>query len=159
ALFMSKLYFQTIEKKWSQAYLNQEFFSRWFELLKHQMVFIEARKNDAPIAAAIHLKSDSRLFGRYWGCLEEVPYLHFELCYYQAMEYAIKHKLSVVEAGAQGEQKLLRGFRPTIITSHHKIEHSGFKSAIHQFLLEEIKQINLALPQLDALLTFKRKQD
>lgn len=158
ALFMSKLYFQTIEKKWSQAYLNQEFFLRWFGLLKEQMLFVVALKSKTPIAAAIHLKSDTRLFGRYWGCLEEVPYLHFELCYYQAMEYAIEHKLQVVEAGAQGEQKLLRGFRPTIITSHHKIEHSGFKNAIHQFLLEEAKQINHALPQLDALLPFKRDQ-
>ena len=84
--------------------------------------------------------------------------MHFELCYYQAIEYAIKYKLAIVEAGAQGEQKLLRGFRPTIITSHHKIEHSGFKSAIHQFLIEEAKQIHNAMPQLDALLPFKRDQ-
>src|SRR5690606_14263160 len=151
AYFMAKLYNTTIEKKWSQAYLNQDFFLRWFELLKDQMLFIVAHLDDAPVAAAIHLKSDTALFGRYWGSFVDVPYLHFELCYYRAIEYAIKHKLKMVEGGAQGEHKLLRGFNPTIIKSHHKIEHPAFKKAIDDFLAQESRHISDVMPKLNHL--------
>lgn len=155
AQFMAKLYFTTVEKKWSNAYLNQEFFLRWFELLKSQMLFITASIDDGPIAAAIHLKSDDTLYGRYWGSLIDIPGLHFELCYYQAIEYGIAHKFNRIEAGAQGEHKLLRGFRPTIIKSFHKIEHPNFADAIAQFLLQEKTQIDLALVEMNKYLPYK----
>ncbi len=157
ARFMSKVYLSTIEKKWSQAYLNQTFFERWFELQKDQMLYLEARLGNRPVAAAIHLFSNQTLFGRYWGSLEEIPYLHFELCYYLAIEFAIKHKFKTVEAGAQGEQKLLRGFKPVIIDSFHKIENPSFRDAIKSFLENESEQIHLYKKQIEErLLPFKR---
>lgn len=156
AELMAQLYFNTIDKKWSQAYLNQSFFQRWFELLKDQMVLFQAKRNDQIIAAAIHLRSDDTLYGRYWGSLEDIPYLHFELCYYRAIDYAITHKMPYVEAGAQGEHKLMRGFYPTIITSHHDIAHPGFKTAIADFLQRERTAIDQAMPQFEALLPYKR---
>jgi len=160
AKFMSNVYLMTIQKKWSQAYLNEVFFERWFELQKEQMLYIEATINNKPIAAAIHLKSDSKLFGRYWGCTEEVPYLHFELCYYRAIEFAIKNNLSIVEAGAQGEQKLVRGFEPVLIDSFHKIENENFETAINAFLIKEKKQLSEIKNDLEEkMLPFKRSND
>ena len=157
---MSNVYLMTIQKKWSQAYLNEVFFERWFELQKEQMLYIEATINNKPIAAAIHLKSDSKLFGRYWGCTEEVPYLHFELCYYRAIEFAIKNNLSIVEAGAQGEQKLVRGFEPVLIDSFHKIENENFETAINAFLIKEKKQLSEIKNDLEEkMLPFKRSND
>lgn len=160
ARFMHTVYLTTIQKKWSQAYLNQLFFERWFDLQKDQMLYLEASTNDTAIAAAIHLKSDTKLFGRYWGCIEEVPYLHFELCYYRAIEYAIKNKLSIVEAGAQGEQKLVRGFEPVMIDSFHKIENESFATAISTFLIKEKIQLSEIKTDLEEkMLPFKRSND
>lgn len=160
AKFMSKVYLSTIEKKWSQAYLNPLFFERWFELQHDQMLYLEASLDDSPVAAAIHLFSHRTLFGRYWGCLQEIPYLHFELCYYLAIEYAIEHQLKTVEAGAQGEQKLLRGFKPVVIDSFHLIENPSFKTAIQSFLKQESEQIHQYKTQVEKqLLPFKRAND
>lgn len=160
AHFMHTVYMTTIQKKWSQAYLNKNFFERWFDLQKDQMLYIEAVAHNEPIAAAIHLMSDTKLFGRYWGCTQEVPYLHFELCYYQAIEFAIKNKLAIVEAGAQGEQKLVRGFEPVIIDSFHKIENESFATAISAFLIKEKSQLNeLKFDLEEKMLPFKRSND
>ncbi len=156
AELMADLYFSTIEKKWSHAYLNRVFFQRWFELQKSQMVMFLAYEDQKPLAAALHLLSDTRLFGRYWGSFKDVPFLHFELCYYRAIDFAIKQRLQIVEAGAQGEHKLLRGFVPTIISSLHQIEHPGFRTAIAEFLQQEKDHLHNLMPQLNQLLPFKR---
>lgn len=154
--YLTDIYFKTIEKKWSQAYLNRIFFRKWIELQKDQTLLIMAYQDEKPIGAAIHLFSETTLFGRYWGCSQEVPYLHFELCYYRAMEYAIKHNLKVVEAGAQGEQKLVRGFEPTLILSNHKILHTGFSRAINAFILNEREHIQKLKEEYNLALPFKR---
>ncbi|MBH48609.1 MAG: GNAT family N-acetyltransferase [Halobacteriovorax sp.] len=154
--FLAKVYLKTIEKKWSQAYLNQDFFTRWLDYQKEQIILFIAYDNDSPIACAIHLKSDTTLYGRYWGCLKDIPFLHFELCYYLAIEFAIKHKLEFVEAGAQGEQKLLRGFEPVTILSHHKIMHTGFARAIHTFIENEKEQLAQLKIEYEKALPFKK---
>ncbi len=157
--YLTDVYYTTISKKWSQAYLNREFFTNWLKLQADQIILIMAYRESKPIAAAIHLKSDTRLFGRYWGCTEEVPFLHFELCYYRAMEIAIREKLEVVEAGAQGEQKLLRGFEPVTILSHHRINHPDFALAINKFIAIESKQLLEVKKDYEKLLPFKRTSD
>tara|TARA_R110000868_G_scaffold129349_5_gene338022 strand:+ start:3400 stop:4512 length:1113 start_codon:yes stop_codon:yes gene_type:complete len=157
--FLSLVYYKTIEKKWSQAYLNNDFFKKWLDYQRDQIILFMAYEQDQAIAAAIHLKSNTTLFGRYWGCTKDVPYLHFELCYYLAMEYAIKHNLRVVEAGAQGEQKLLRGFEPVTILSNHKILHTGFSRAINTFIENEKAQIKLLSEEYRKALPFKNTSD
>ncbi len=159
ANYLADVYFTTITKKWSQAYLNREFFTHWLKLQANQIILLMAYRDSKPIAAAIHLKSDSRLFGRYWGCTEEVQFLHFELCYYRAMEIAIREKLEVVEAGAQGEQKLLRGFEPITILSHHKINQPDFAMAINKFIKQEAEQLGEVKKEYEKLLPFKRTSD
>jgi predicted N-acyltransferase len=107
-----QFYLNTVENKWGGAYLTAEFFPLIGQRLADQIVLMVAFRDDTPIAGALNLRSDTVLYGRNWGCIEDVPFLHFELCYYQAIDYAIAHNLTRVEAGAQGEHKIQRGYLP-----------------------------------------------
>jgi predicted N-acyltransferase len=134
-------YQDTGSRKWGQPYLNRRFFSLLGESLGHRVVLMFAYDGDVPIAGTLSLVGRERLYGRYWGATREVPFLHFELCYYQAIDYAIAHGLTVVEAGAQGEHKLARGYAPQTTRSVHHIGHPGLRQAVARYLDQERRQV------------------
>ncbi|MDE2184417.1 MAG: N-acetyltransferase [Alphaproteobacteria bacterium] len=146
-------YMDTGSRKWGRPYLTREFFSRIGQNMGKQILLIMARRGRNYIGAALNLLGDGIVYGRHWGCSEFVPFLHFETCYYQAIEYAIAHKFSRVEAGVQGEHKLLRGYRPAPTYSVHYITHSGLRRAVADFLRieriavqEDVSEMVQAMP-------------
>lgn len=143
-------YMDTSSRKWGRPYLNRAFFSLIGETMANDILLIMAKRNGKYIAGAINFIGSDALYGRNWGCIEDHPYLHFEVCYHQAIDYALTHKLSRVEAGAQGEHKLARGYQPITTHSAHYIAHSGLRSAVSDYLERErmeIEKINVHLSQ------------
>ena len=138
---MYKFYISTISKKWGNPYLSLEFFYRIHQTMLKSLVLILAYVDKDCVAGAINFKKGGCLYGRYWGCKGNYRSLHFELCYYQPIEFAIRNGISLFEAGAQGEHKIKRGFLPEITYSAHWLEHIGFRSSISKFLEEEKKSI------------------
>ncbi|MDE2135072.1 MAG: N-acetyltransferase [Alphaproteobacteria bacterium] len=130
-------YMDTGGRKWGTPYLTREFFSRIGQSMPEQILLVMARRGGRPIAGALNLSGEGVLFGRNWGCREFVPFLHFETCYYQAIEFAIARGLRKVEAGAQGEHKLLRGYQPVPTYSAHYIAHAGLRRAVADYLQAE----------------------
>jgi len=130
-------YLDTGQRKWGRPYLNRAFFSLLGERMGEDVVLVMARRNGRYIAGALNLRGHDTLYGRYWGAVEEHPFLHFELCYYQAIDYAISHGFKAVEAGAQGEHKLMRGYVPTPTYSAHWIPDPGFRKAVAAYLERE----------------------
>jgi len=130
-------YMNTGSRKWGRPYLTREFFSRVGASMGEQVVLILARRAGHHIAGALNFKGEGVLFGRNWGATEHIPFLHFETCYYQAIEFAIMHRLVRVEAGAQGEHKLLRGYMPVTTYSAHYIAHAGLRRAVADYLKAE----------------------
>ena len=130
-------YQDTGSRKWGQPYLTRAFFSLLGERMADKVLLILAERNGRPIAGALNLIGVDTLYGRYWGCTEEVPFLHFELCYYQAIDAAIALGLKTVEAGAQGEHKLARGYVPEPTWSAHYLPDPGFRKAVAHFLEQE----------------------
>lgn len=139
---MYQFYISTIKKKWSYNYLTEDFFLDLASSLKENIILIIASDNNRIIAGALNFLSGDTLYGRYWGSEVNVPYLHFEVCFYQAIEYAIKKRLKKVEAGAQGLHKVKRGYLPIKTYSAHMIFDKRLSSAIKNFLQEEEKVIN-----------------
>ena len=136
-----EFYLNTIDRKWGGAYLNREFFELISNKMSSKILLIVAKKNNDIVAGALNFIGNDKLFGRNWGSIIKIPFLHFELCYYQAIEFAIENKLKFVEAGAQGEHKIKRGYlaRPTY--SYHFIPNPSFKKAILTFVEYEKKEI------------------
>lgn len=132
-----EFYMDTGSRKWGRPYLNREFFSRLGAAMGDDCLLVLAKRDGRHIAGALNLIGGDCLYGRYWGAIEQHPCLHFEVCYYQAIEYAITHKLARVEAGAQGEHKLARGYMPTPTYSAHWIADGGFRKAVARYLSEE----------------------
>lgn len=130
-------YQDTGSRKWGTPYLTREFFSRIGESMADRILLILCKRDGEYLAGALNFIGSDALFGRYWGCLEECPFLHFEVCYYQAIDYAIEHRLSTVEAGAQGEHKLARGYLPQYTYSAHWIGDPGFREAVSRYLATE----------------------
>ena len=130
-------YVDTGGRKWGTPYLTRDFFSRIGQGLAHQILLVMAKKDGRTIAGALNLFGEGVLFGRNWGAAEYVPFLHFETCYYQAIDFAIARGLKRVEAGAQGEHKLLRGYLPVETYSAHVIAHKGLARAVDDFLEAE----------------------
>jgi predicted N-acyltransferase len=130
-------YMDTGSRKWGRPYLTREFFSRVAETMGEQIVLILAKRAGRTIAGALNFFGAGALFGRNWGTTEFIPFLHFETCYYQAIAYAIAHGLSRVEAGAQGEHKLLRGYMPVATYSAHYIALAGLRRAVGDYLKAE----------------------
>ena len=124
-----RFYQDTGSRKWGRPYLTRSFFSLLGERMGDQVLLILALRDGQPVAGALNLIGADTLYGRYWGCTQDVPFLHFELCYYQAIDAAIARGLASVEAGAQGEHKLARGFLPTQVRSHHWLAHPQFREA------------------------------
>ncbi|WP_061248387.1 GNAT family N-acetyltransferase [Leptospira alstonii] len=130
-------YSDTHSRKWGSAYLNRKFFDSSFENFLDRIVLVLAYRNGKAIAGTFNLRKGDFLYGRYWGCEEFHPHLHFECCFYQLIEYAIREKIKVFEAGAQGEHKFLRGFPAVPTYSSHLIFHEQARNAIERFLREE----------------------
>jgi hypothetical protein len=149
-------YMDTGARKWGRPYLNREFFSRWGAAMADRLLLIMAKRGGVYIAGALNAIGENALFGRYWGALEEVPFLHFELCYHQAIDYALAHGLARVEAGAQGEHKLARGYRPVLTYSAHRIRDEGLSSAISRYLQQERPQILQVIRDDEDLVPFKK---
>ena len=135
--WMWRFYQDTGSRKWGHPYLTRSFFDLIGESMGDKVLLFLARRDGVPIAGALNLIGADTLYGRYWGATEEVPHLHFELCYYQAIEWAIANGLTEVQAGAQGEHKLARGYEPVVTKSAHFIVDPGFRRAVASFLEEE----------------------
>jgi predicted N-acyltransferase len=131
---MWAFYQDTGSRKWGRPYLTRAFFDLIGERMGESVLLFLAYRGDRPVAGALNFIGLNALYGRYWGCSEEVPLLHFELCYYQAIEWAIAHRLAEVQAGAQGEHKIARGYEPVLTRSAHFIPNSSFRSAVAGFL-------------------------
>jgi predicted N-acyltransferase len=134
---MWAFYQDTGGRKWGHPYLTRAFFDFIGERMGENILLMLALRDSQPIAGALNFIGPDTLYGRYWGILDEVPFLHFELCYYQAIEWAIENGLSSVQAGAQGEHKLARGYEPVITRSAHFIPNRSFREAVADFLQAE----------------------
>lgn len=133
-----RFYLATVDKRWGQAYLTRRFWPLLGERLRDRVVLMWAEEADGtPVAGALNLVGRDALHGRNWGAAREVPFLHFELCYYQAIEFAIAHGIRRVEAGAQGQHKVSRGYLPVPTHSAHWIAHAGLRDAVEAFLARE----------------------
>jgi hypothetical protein len=152
---MWAFYQDTGSRKWGHPYLTREFFDIVGEALGDRLLLFLALRDGTPIAGALNLVGADTLYGRYWGCTEEVPFLHFELCYYQAVEWAIDHRLGSVQAGAQGEHKLARGYEPVITHSAHFIPNPSFRAAVADFLQTERTAIAGEVEWLRAALPYR----
>lgn len=149
-------YQDTGARKWGTPYLSRAFFDHIHETMRDDVLMILALDQGRPIAGALNFIGQDRLYGRYWGCTEHHPCLHFEICYYQAIDYAIAHGLSRVEAGAQGEHKLARGYLPNITHSLHWIADPGFARAVDDFLVAERAAVDEETEFLTSYGPFKR---
>lgn len=134
-------YMDTGGRKWGRPYLNRQFFSLIGERMADDILLVMAKRNGRYIAGAINFIGSDALYGRNWGCIEDHPFLHFEVCYHQAIDFAIDRKLKVVEAGAQGEHKLARGYRPVTMHSAHYISHPGLRNAVADYLRRERREV------------------
>ncbi len=152
-----QFYQDTGARKWGMPYLTRRFFDIAQERLRDDILLALAVRDGRPVAGAMNLIGRDTLFGRYWGCSEHHPFLHFELCYYRAMDFAIEHGLSRVEAGAQGEHKLARGYMPTETHSLHWVGDPGFADAIAQFLKAEREAVENDIEILTAYGPFRRE--
>ena len=149
-------YMDTGGRKWGTPYLTRDFFSRLGQGLGKQTLLIMAKRDGRYIAGALNLFGDGVLFGRNWGCREYLPFLHFETCYYQAIDYAIQHGLKRVEAGAQGEHKLLRGYKPVPTYSAHRIAHKCLSDAVDRFLVQERAIVEQNMAELARAVPFRK---
>ena len=127
-------YQDTGSRKWGRPYLTREFFERISERMADRLLLFLAYRGGIPIAGALNFVGSDTLYGRYWGCIEDVRFLHFELSYYQAVEWAIDHGLACVQAGAQGEHKIARGYEPVLTRSAHFIPNASFRAAVADFV-------------------------
>ena len=150
-------YQDTGARKWGTPYLTRRFFTEAHASLRDDMLLVIAERPDGtPVAAALNFIGRHTLYGRYWGCIEDHPCLHFELCYYQAIDWAIAHHLPRVEAGAQGEHKLARGYLPTPVHSLHWIADPGFRDAVARYLAAERRAVDEEIEVLTAYGPFRR---
>ena len=136
-----RFYVDTSDRKWGSPYLNRRFFALLGERLSERILLVVAERDGTPVAGALNLIGDDTLYGRNWGCVEDHPFLHFEACYYQAIEFAIERGLAKVEAGAQGPHKLQRGYLPVETYSAHLFADPRLRDAIADFLRRERRQV------------------
>ncbi|MER8864429.1 GNAT family N-acetyltransferase [Mesorhizobium sp. M0751] len=149
-------YMDTGSRKWGRPYLNRDFFSLIGERMADDILLVMAKRNGRYIAGAINFIGSDALYGRNWGCIEDHPFLHFEVCYHQAIDFAISRKLKVVEAGAQGEHKLARGYRPVTMHSAHYIAHPGLRNAVADYLQRERREVERMSEYLEEHTPFRK---
>ena len=149
-------YQDTGARKWGRPYLTRAFFDRLHDTMRDDCLLVLAERDGQPVAGALNLIGPDALYGRYWGCTEEHRFLHFELCYHRAIDWAIAHGLPRVEAGAQGEHKLARGYLPVQTHSLHWVRDEGFHRAIADFLSREKQAVEQEMAFLAELGPFRR---
>ena len=154
-----QFYQDTGARKWGQPYLTRAFFDIAHETLRDDIVLVLAERDGVPIAGALNFIGADTLYGRYWGCIEDHRCLHFEICYYQAIDYAIAHGIGKVEAGAQGEHKLARGYMPVPTYSLHWVADKGFAGAIAQYLKAEREAIDQEIEVLTDYGPFRKVKE
>jgi len=145
---MWAFYQDTGSRKWGRPYLTRAFFDLIGERIGDKVLLFLAYRGSRRIAGALNFIGADTLYGRYWGCIEEVPFLHFELCYYRAVEWAIEQGLKCVQAGAQGEHKVARGYEPVVTKSAHFIPNRSFRDAVAQFLEAEREGVDVEVEWL-----------
>lgn len=151
-----EFYVDTGSRKWGRPYLNRTFFSLIGAAMPERVLLILAKQNGRYVAGALNFIGGDCLYGRYWGEIGHHPFLHFEVCYYQAIDYAIAHGLARVEAGAQGEHKLARGYMPTETYSAHFIADAGLRRAVENYLAREREAVRESAELLNAYGPFKK---
>ena len=149
-------YQDTGGRKWGRPYLTRDFFSLVGERMAARVLLILARRGGRYVAGALNFLGDDCLYGRQWGCIEDIPYLHFELCYHQAIDFACQNGLARVEAGAQGEHKLARGYRPVRTRSMHYLPDPGFRDAVAEYLARERPAVAAAAAALERALPVRK---
>ncbi len=149
-------YQDTGARKWGTPYLTRSFFEIAQQYLRDDILLVFAKREGELVAGALNVIGRDTLYGRYWGCIEDHPCLHFEICYYQAIDYAIEHGMKTVEAGAQGEHKLARGYEPTATWSAHWIANPDFRKAIANYLDHERRAVNEEIAILGEHTPFKK---
>jgi uncharacterized protein len=154
-----QFYQDTGSRKWGSPYLTRSFFDQMQATMRDDILLVLAERNGRPVAGALNFIGRDTLYGRYWGCIEDHPCLHFELCYYQAIDWAIAQGLKRVEAGAQGEHKLARGYLPVPVRSLHWIADPGFRRAVAQYLEAEREAVGEQIEVLTSLGPFRRTGD
>jgi uncharacterized protein len=152
-------YMQTGSRKWGRPYLNRKFFSLLSAAMPERCLLVMINRGKKPVAGALNMIGGDCLYGRYWGALEHHPCLHFEVCYYQAIQFAIERKLPRVEAGAQGEHKLARGYLPTKTYSAHYIADHRLRRAIADYLARERVHVDAAGEELASQGPFRKSVD
>lgn len=153
---LDRFYRATTDRHGGQDYLRPGFFHALAEHLPHRMQFARVRREGETIAGALYLETEGALYGRYWGCSEEIEFLHFETAYYAGIERCIARRCPLFEAGAQGEHKLLRGFSPASTYSSHWIRHEGLRDAVRRFLREEADALPSYLQGLEEFAPYKQ---
>jgi len=143
-----EFYMETGSRKWGHPYLTRAFYAQIGETMRDDVLLVMAKRNDRWIAGAINFIGSDTLFGRNWGAIEHHPFLHFEVCYYQAIDFAISRKLKWVEAGAQGEHKIARGYLPRITHSAHYLADPSLRRAVRDYLKHERKYVEEAAREL-----------
>jgi uncharacterized protein len=151
-----QFYQDTGNRKWGTPYLTRAAFDQFHATMRDDILMVLAFRDGRPVAGALNFIGRDTLFGRYWGCAEDHPCLHFELCYYQAIDWAIRHGLAKVEAGAQGEHKLARGYLPVPVHSLHWIADPGFRDAVARYLAAERLAVDEEIEVLTAYGPFRR---
>ncbi|NHB76502.1 GNAT family N-acetyltransferase [Rhodobacter calidifons] len=149
-------YQDTGSRKWGTPYLTRKAFAAFHETMRNDILLVLAFNGERPVAGALNFIGRDTLYGRYWGCVEDHPCLHFELCYYQAIDWAIRHGLSRVEAGAQGEHKLARGYLPVETHSIHWIADRSFRAAVDRYLQAERRAVGEEIEVLTAYGPFRK---
>ena len=151
-----EFYIDTTTRKWGQDYLKKEFFNNIGRTMKNEILLIMAKKDNQYIAGALNFLGKNTIYGRNWGSLVDYKFLHFELCYYQAIEYAIKNKIKIVEAGAQGTHKISRGYSPVITYSAHWMKERNFHEAVKKYLDYEVLEVEKSKKILENYLPYKK---
>ncbi|NGO64150.1 GNAT family N-acetyltransferase [Rhizobium daejeonense] len=149
-------YMDTGSRKWGKPYLTRMFYSLIGERMAEDILLVMARRSGKYIAGAINFIGGDTLFGRHWGCVEDHPFLHFEVCYHQAIDFALARGLKKVEAGAQGEHKLARGYQPVTTHSAHYIAHAGLRKAVSDYLEHERREVEQIGDYLDEHTPFRK---
>ncbi len=156
---LDRFYRRTTARHGGQDYLRPGFFKRLIELMPERVQFARVGRGGEVVAGALYLETPGALYGRYWGCAEEIEFLHFETAYYAGIERCIAQKIPLFEAGAQGEHKLLRGFTPSATYSSHWIRHEGLRDAVGRFLADERTQLPDYMKELEQYAPYKKEPD
>ena len=154
--YFYEFYIDTTTRKWGQDYLKKDFFYKIGSTMKNEILLIMAKKGNKYIAGALNFLGKNTIYGRNWGSLVDYKFLHFELCYYQAIEYAIKNKIKTVEAGAQGTHKISRGYTPVITYSAHWMKERNFHEAVKKYLDYEVLEVEKSKKILENYLPYKK---